>query len=697
MKMKSRRRIVKGVALSSLLSGALSTQIAYAGSLSVSAPNSITFPATTLTGAPQTLTTNVPGLQVGDTTGTGQGYHLTVQASPFTSTNGKHTLPAGSLTLQAPNAITEKAQVGPNLVANPGFEDPYADWQLYASSSTTTVQNSYSTTTVHSGKYAYQLSASKMPSGSYVHLHQWIGGIHPGTHVLSSLFVDVTQLSNSKILYEADFYDASGKFQGALTSDTVTSTTSGWTQLSLQGTVPAHAVSVAIYPKITATATNGQATVYLDDANFQESGSGVPAGTTNLVTNPGFETISGVGNLFVNNCASGEAWKNTTGSVSFGSNGVTLTQNNSTLVTRDQWLPYRNEPLTIQTTFVTPANTPVSAGLQLWQKASNNYQIVWQGDENFVLYKVVNGTGTPIAATGLNGAQVNQSANTTYTLTLTLSSSGALTGTLYSGAGSSGTKLITLTANDTHLHGPFSASVFGDTGPRFNQMIVKGGLPQSWGNYTQGTVGSSTIVPTTVSPFNGSHALQFSAYNVGANAAQFWMEGISVKPNMPFTATGEVWIKTLRGVHLTYQIDWFNSSGNYITTTGANYSSTTNGYMPIRLVGTTPANAASGHLALVLGDNKVGGYGTVEADDMSFQYGTTTPPVAATGAPWAIDTKTPVTLLSAPVWTGMSQYTVHWPADALKLTLEPKSTYTNPSSSSTTYQSQLTYSIVSGP
>jgi len=96
------------VALAALLvpAGALaagaSTSVALTGgSLSFSTtPSASNFASTALTGAQQTIHTNFANWGVSDATGSGAGWHVTFQASQFTT--GTVTLPTSSLVLTAP-------------------------------------------------------------------------------------------------------------------------------------------------------------------------------------------------------------------------------------------------------------------------------------------------------------------------------------------------------------------------------------------------------------------------------------------------------------------------------------------------------------------------------------------------------------------------------------------------------------------
>lgn len=70
------------------------------------------------------------------------------------------------------------------------------------------------------------------------------------------------------------------------------------------------------------------------------------------------------------------------------------------------------------------------------------------------------------------------------------------------------------------------------------------------------------------------------------------------------------------------------------------------------------------------------------------------------GNDFVIDSGTPVTILSASPDAGMGKYNIQFGNTALKLTLNPATTYIdniNFPSSATPYQSDITYTIVTGP
>ena len=98
-----------------LASGASTSVSLLGGSLSFSTtPSASNFPSTSLTGAQQTIHTNLASWGVTDATGSSAGWHVTFQASQFTGA-GAITLPPSSLVLSAPSVTPN----GINLAVPP--------------------------------------------------------------------------------------------------------------------------------------------------------------------------------------------------------------------------------------------------------------------------------------------------------------------------------------------------------------------------------------------------------------------------------------------------------------------------------------------------------------------------------------------------------------------------------------------------
>jgi hypothetical protein len=109
MKVVRRCAIVAGILgaalflpAAALASGATTSISLTGGSLAfTTAPSASNFASTALTGAQQTIHTNLASWGVDDARGSGVGWHVTFQASQFGDGSGD-TLPLGSLVLTAP-------------------------------------------------------------------------------------------------------------------------------------------------------------------------------------------------------------------------------------------------------------------------------------------------------------------------------------------------------------------------------------------------------------------------------------------------------------------------------------------------------------------------------------------------------------------------------------------------------------------
>lgn len=80
--------------------------------------------------------------------------------------------------------------------------------------------------------------------------------------------------------------------------------------------------------------------------------------------------------------------------------------------------------------------------------------------------------------------------------------------------------------------------------------------------------------------------------------------------------------------------------------------------------------------------------------------GTTSVKPNWTGSSWVIDSGSPVAVLSANKDTGMGKYDVDFGSDNLELTLNPATTYVdtvNYAGKATPYETDITYTIISGP
>lgn len=85
------------------------TGVTVVGSLTITNPAAADFPGITLNGTTQSVTAGLDGFTVDDARGTGEGWHVTAQATQFAEVNSSgvyvllgKTLPASSLEMSAP-------------------------------------------------------------------------------------------------------------------------------------------------------------------------------------------------------------------------------------------------------------------------------------------------------------------------------------------------------------------------------------------------------------------------------------------------------------------------------------------------------------------------------------------------------------------------------------------------------------------
>lgn len=249
-------------------------------------------------------------------------------------------------------------------------------------------------------------------------------------------------------------------------------------------------------------------------------------GTTNLVYNSDFETVTTTNQLFSDplteySGSSAAPWTVQGGSFTFSSSGATSGATNSTLTAGNpNWVPLlgsdgsSNLPLTAEVTVTTPStlSSNNNGAVILWIDG-NDYYTAWLTNTAFVLTKVVVGTATNLAST----TATTPAASTAYTLTLELDHLGNLTAKWYSGSGTGGTLLQTLTATDTSLTGPFLLGIRGDTGVVLTNASMKGPMANGW-SYADDGIGSGGM-PGAVSLAQISANGTYGASIVRANGS----------------------------------------------------------------------------------------------------------------------------------------------------------------------------------
>lgn len=152
-------------------------------------------------------------------------------------------------------------------------------------------------------------------------------------------------------------------------------------------------------------------------------------------------------------------WTLIAGSVTYGSNGVTLNSNNSNIQSNNAVGidASTTQAITAQATFTIPSSSVSANFLRLYQDGNNYYTFLFNYN-TIEITKMVGGTYSALT----NGPVINWTAGASYTLTLSLDNNGNMTASIYNGTTATGTAIATVTVIDTSLPGPFSLQIGGD-------------------------------------------------------------------------------------------------------------------------------------------------------------------------------------------------------------------------------------------
>ncbi len=233
-------------------------------------------------------------------------------------------------------------------------------------------------------------------------------------------------------------------------------------------------------------------------------------------------------------------------------------------------------PLTAQVTFTTPSALPSGTDLMevdLAESFANRYRVlVDEGTNALMLGHSVNSIWSQDASVAFT-----PSPSTTYTIVLELSTSAVspnLTANLYSGTGTGGTLLKTLTYTDTSLAGPFLLGVGGDTGVVITDASVTGPWPDHWGTNINSASWSLSLVPSG-GPF-GDTAVQ---YTVPVDNGWWVLQSNNIPVVSGQTYTVSLWAKATAtatlglGFQTTFGTDGFFQNIS-LTTAWQHYSVT---------------------------------------------------------------------------------------------------------------------------
>ena len=339
-------------------------------------------------------------------------------------------------------------------------------------------------------------------------------------------------------------------------------------------------------------------------------------GTTNLAHNSDFETVTVTATLFSDPLTSGAAWTTQSGSFTYSSSGAAGAATGSLMTAGNPvWKPLLGSnvstslPLTVQATFTQPATVGNQhLGLeQSWVGGETAYRVEITGGTMY-LTKVVSGTPTNLATVAETLA-----ASTTYTMTLELDHLGNLTAKLYSGSGTGGTLLQTLTATDTSLSGGFLVGVGGDTGvivsnasmvaPWANGWAISGDTRVAWGlttNAINGTYSMSAVgIPhADLSPAYASVSLGLTLASAQATAFSCYLNTTNVGASGAFA-----------------QLDTTGGTAQYVLSTKI---VGTNATERVSTTFTTSSGTTSGTLYLALFDSGTAVFDCAQVENLAY-------------------------------------------------------------------------------
>jgi hypothetical protein len=315
-------------------------------------------------------------------------------------------------------------------------------------------------------------------------------------------------------------------------------------------------------------------------------------GTTNLVQNSDFETFTGTATVFSDPLtsytgSSAAPWTTQSGSFTYSASGATSGASGSLISAGNSaWKPLtgsgsQNLALTLQATYTEPSTVPTYAA-QMWLFIdSNNGYLAEVTGGTFYLFKKVSGTFTQLASVSQALA-----ASTTYTLTLSKDANNLLTAKLYSGTGTGGTLLQTLTATDTSLSGGFLLGVGGDTGVVISAVSVSAPWADGW------SIGGDQRVAwalTNTNPISGNYSI--SAVGVSSVSGYAYQQYLTISASTSYTIASYLNTTGVGASGINTQINWYDNSSTLISV--VNTSSVSGTVSTERVSGTftSPSNA----------------------------------------------------------------------------------------------------------
>ncbi|MCD9024489.1 fibronectin type III domain-containing protein, partial [Cohnella silvisoli] len=211
-----------------------------------------------------------------------------------------------------------------------------------------------------------------------------------------------------------------------------------------------------------------------------------------------------------------------------------------------------------------------------------------------------------------NGTLMDTTANTNYTVT------GLTKATSYT---------MTVVASDAAGNESEAAEVTATTAG--GNMLPNGGFETYTGSSGAAdgwnTDGSDWSVVTTP-VMEGTRAQRIGLSGLGGGHYIELYRDVAVTAGKSFALDGQFNAAAMNHAKVQLNISFYNANDNYITEQKKELLGTTDGYVPLKTVGTVPANAVSARIGIRIYATEDNGTATLYADKLSFRYFTPTLP-----------------------------------------------------------------------
>jgi hypothetical protein len=325
-------------------------------------------------------------------------------------------------------------------------------------------------------------------------------------------------------------------------------------------------------------------------------GAFIEEASTNLVYNSDFETVTGTKTVFSDVLTSYTGslstagstmgpWTLQRGTVTFGASGVVFTSGTDAVISAGNniWSPIPNLPIT-----AVASNASGTSGLEVgFLKDANNYIFAFLdvGNKLLKIGRQLAGSYSQLASS----STLSITAGNIYTISLSIDTAGNLTAKLYSGVGTGGTLISTVTATDTNFLSGLSIMVGGNSNSTINNAYVTAPFPDGW------TIGGDTRIAwalTNTNPISGSYSV--SAVGVASASGSMYPSSTfpSVAPSTSYTLSGFVSTTNAGANGGGVRFSWYNG-GSYLNSVDSTPVTGTQAAQRVVNTATSPSNATS--------------------------------------------------------------------------------------------------------